>query len=159
MFVSSFFACLRRFQEKIHPQTSPSIFSAVLGPPYVYYGTATTALTAVGGGPGHFGQSYTKYYPLHKSSLGIVRLHRALGAGWGGVGETGWKWDIRVKIDCHMKPYADKLFVVLYFSVRSSRSSAHGRHFANIPWGRELGFYSARWMRKARKMETCRGAL
>ena len=33
MFVSSFFACLRRFQEKIHPQTSPSIFSGVLGPP------------------------------------------------------------------------------------------------------------------------------
>ena len=90
-------------------------------------------------------------------SPGIVRLHRALGAGWVGVGETGWKWDIRVKIDCHMKPYADKLFVVLYFSVRSSRSSAHGRHFANIPWGRELGFYSARWMRKARKMETSRG--
>ena len=68
------------------------------------------------------------YGRLHKSSPGIVRLHRALGAGWGGVGETGWKWDIRVKIDCHMKPYADKLFVVLYFSVRSSRSSAHGRH-------------------------------
>ena len=97
------------------------------------------------------------YGRLHKSSPGIVRLHRALGAGWGGVGETGWKWDIRVKIDCHMKPYADKLFVVLFFSVRSSRSSAHGRHFANIPWGKELGFYSARWMRKARKMETCRG--
>ena len=97
------------------------------------------------------------YGRLHKSSPGIVRLHRALGAGWGGVGETGWTWDIRVEIDCHMKPYADKLFVVLYFSVRSSRSSAHGRHFANIPWGRELGFYSARWMRKARKMETSRG--
>ena len=28
-----------------------------------------------------------------------------------------------------MKSYADKLFIVLYFSVRSSRSSAHGRHF------------------------------
>ena len=41
-----------------------------------------------------------------------------------------------------LKPYADKLFVVLYFPVRSSRSSAHGRRFANIPWGRELGFYS-----------------
>lgn len=27
-------------------------------------GTATTAPTSVGGGPGHFGQSYTKYYPL-----------------------------------------------------------------------------------------------
>ena len=31
------------------------------------------------------------YGRLHKSSPGIVRLHRALGAGWGGVGETGWK--------------------------------------------------------------------
>ena len=75
--------------------------------------------------------------------------------------DTYYVWaacgDIGVKIDCHMKPYADKLFVVLYFSVRSSRSSAHGRHFANIPWGRELGFYSARWVRKARKMETSRG--
>ena len=75
--------------------------------------------------------------------------------------DTYYVWaacgDIGVKIDCHMKPYADKLFVVLYFSVRSSRSSAQGRHFANIPWGRELGFYSARWVRKARKMETSRG--
>ena len=34
-----------------------------------------------------------------------------------------------------MKPYADKLFVVLYFSVRSSKSSPHGRQFANVPWG------------------------
>ena len=28
-----------------------------------------------------------------------------------------------------MNSYADKLFMVLYFSVRSSGSSAHGRHF------------------------------
>ena len=26
-------------------------------------GWGTIALTVVGGGPGHFGQSYTKYYP------------------------------------------------------------------------------------------------
>ena len=28
----------------------------------VYQSTTTTALIVVGGGPGHFGQSYTKYY-------------------------------------------------------------------------------------------------
>ena len=28
-----------------------------------------------------------------------------------------------------MKSYANKLFIVLYFAVRSSRSSVHGRHF------------------------------
>ena len=36
---------------------------------------ATTALTVVGGGPGHFGQSYTKYYPLRvfESEVNAVR--------------------------------------------------------------------------------------
>ena len=47
------------FKEKIHPQTSPSIFSAVLW--------------------------------LFMAAFTSLRLHRALGAGWGGVGETGWK--------------------------------------------------------------------
>ena len=46
------------------------------------------------------------------------------------LGETGWKHgSIRGKIDCRMQSYADKPFIVLFFSVRSSRSSAHGRHF------------------------------
>ena len=42
-----------------------------------------------------------------------------------------WKLggSIRGKIDCRMQSYADKPFIVLFFSVRSSRSSAHGRHF------------------------------
>ena len=100
------------------------------------------------------------YGRLHKSSPGespgLVQLHRALVAGWGGVGETGWKWDIRGKIDCRMKPYADKLCVVLYFSVRSSKSSTYGRHFANKAWGRELGFYSGGWGRRE-KWRACRG--
>ena len=30
------------------------------------------------------------YGPLHKSSPGIVRLHRALGAGWGRRGRGNW---------------------------------------------------------------------
>ena len=113
------------FKEKIHPQTSPSIFSAVFWPPSQVF-TRDSSITQ---GPGC------------------------------GVGRDRGNWvEVRHQgQDCHMKPYADKLFVALYFSVRSTRSSAHGRHFANIPWGRELGFHSARWMRKARKMETCRG--
>ena len=46
------------------------------------------------------------------------------------LGETEWKHgSIRGKIDCRMQSYADKPFIVLFFSVRSSRSSAHGRHF------------------------------
>ena len=39
-----------------------------------------------------------------------------------------------------MKPYADKLCVVLYFSVRSSRSNTYGRHFANKAWGESWVF-------------------
>lgn len=47
---------------------------------------------------------------LHKSSPGLAWLHhRALGAGRGGVGETGWKWDNRGKIDCRIKPSAGKV--------------------------------------------------
>ena len=38
--------------------------------------------------------------------------------GGEGLGETGWKHgSIRGKIDCRMQSYADKPFIVLYFSV------------------------------------------
>ena len=78
------------------------------------------------------------YDRLHMSSPGLTRLYRALGTGRGGVGETGYEGVFRGarfsslpvgKKDCRMKSYADKLFIVFHFSVRSSRSSAHGRHF------------------------------
>ena len=76
------------------------------------------------------------YGRLHKSSPGLTRLHRALGAGWGGVGETGWKWRIRDKIDCILgDPGAvsrvDKMFVVKVYWTRI----AERRFLTGLPRG------------------------
>ena len=70
-----------------------------------------------------------------------------------GRGRGNWveAWSIRGKIDCRMKSYADKLFIVLYFPVRSSRSTLMVdilQLVPNTPWGRELGFFSGGWGRR-----------